>query len=103
VDIKTPEGIITIPNDWVVAMTGYQPNLQFLRDAGIKISEDDVCKPHYDESNYETNVKGIYLAGVICGGMNTHRLFIENSREHAVKIMEDVANKTKEETNILQN
>jgi thioredoxin reductase (NADPH) len=93
VDIKTPEGIVTISNDWVLAMTGYQPNLQFLCDAGIKISNDDVCSPQYNESNYETNVKGIYLAGVICGGMNTHRLFIENSREHAVKIVEDIAKK----------
>jgi thioredoxin reductase (NADPH) len=94
-DIKTAEGIVTIPNDWVLAMTGYQPNLQFLRDAGVKISNDDVCKPDYDEKNYETNVKGIYLAGVICGGMNTHRLFIENSREHAVKIIRDIVRKSK--------
>lgn len=95
VDIKTPDGIVTVANDWVLAMTGYQPNLRFLRDAGIKISKDDVCKPDYDESNYETNVKGIYLAGVICGGMNTHRLFIENSREHAVKIIKDIVKKSK--------
>jgi len=95
VDIKTPEGIVTIPNDWVIAMTGYQPNLQFLRKAGIKISDDDVCKPDYNENNYQTNVKGIYLAGVICGGMNTHRLFIENSREHAVKIIKDIVKKSK--------
>lgn len=95
VDIKTPDGIITIPNDWVIAMTGYQPNLQFLRSAGIKISDDDVCKPDYNENNYQTNVKGIYLAGVICGGMNTHRLFIENSREHAVKIIKDIVRKAK--------
>jgi thioredoxin reductase (NADPH) len=95
VDIKTPDGIVTIPNDWVLAMTGYQPNLQFLKDAGIKISNDDVCKPDYNETNYETNVKGIYLAGVICGGMNTHRLFIENSREHAVKIIKDILKKRK--------
>jgi thioredoxin reductase (NADPH) len=95
VDIKTPEGILTIPNDWVLSMTGYQPNLQFLRNAGIKISDDDVCRPDYNEQSYETNVKGIYLAGVICGGMNTHRLFIENSREHAVKIMEDIVKKSK--------
>jgi thioredoxin reductase (NADPH) len=97
VDIKTPDGIVTVANDWVLAMTGYQPNLRFLRDAGIKISKDDVCKPDYDESNYQTNVKGIYLAGVICGGMNTHRLFIENSREHAMKIIKDIVKKLKKE------
>lgn len=93
VDIKTPGGMVTIDNDWVLAMTGYKPNLNFLRDSGIKISEDEVCKPHYNEKNHETNVKGIYLAGVICGGMNTHRLFIENSREHADKIIKDIVAK----------
>lgn len=93
VDISTPEGIVTISNDWVLAMTGYQPNINFLRKIGITISEDDVCTPSFNESNYETNVKGVYLAGVICGGMNTHKLFIENSRVHAVKIIEDIAGK----------
>jgi len=87
VDIQTPDGLITIENDWVLAMTGYQPNLNFLQSMGIELSEDEVRKPYYNEDTYETNVKGIYLAGVICGGMNTHRLFIENSREHAEKII----------------
>ncbi|MEP7252052.1 MAG: YpdA family putative bacillithiol disulfide reductase [Ginsengibacter sp.] len=93
VDIKTPNGIVTIENDWVIAMTGYQPNLIFLKKLGIRLSADDVCKPEYSEDNYESNAKGIYLAGVICGGMNTHRLFIENSREHAEKIIQDISNK----------
>jgi thioredoxin reductase (NADPH) len=91
VDIQTPDGLITIKNDWVIAMTGYQPNLSFLRKMGIELSADDVCKPTYSEETYETNIKGIYLAGVICGGMNTHRLFIENSREHAVKIIQHIS------------
>jgi len=89
VDIQTPEGIVTVANDWVLAMTGYQPNLDFLRQLGIRLSEDNVCKPAYSDESYESNVKGIYLAGVICGGMNTHRLFIENSREHAERIIRD--------------
>ncbi|HUZ61753.1 MAG TPA: YpdA family putative bacillithiol disulfide reductase [Hanamia sp.] len=93
VDIKTPKGIVTIENDWVIAMTGYQPNLQFLRQIGIHISEDEVCKPSYNEKNYETNIKGLYVAGVICGGLNTHRLFIENSREHAKEIIKDILRK----------
>lgn len=87
VDIQTPEGKLTIANDWVLAMTGYQPNLSFLESMGIELSSDEVRKPTYDEETHETNVEGIYLAGVICGGMNTHRLFIENSREHAEKIV----------------
>ncbi len=90
VDIKTPGGIVTIKNDWVLAMTGYQPNLGFLKNLGIRLSADEICKPDYNEENYESNVDGIYLAGVICGGMNTHRLFIENSREHAEKIIKDI-------------
>ncbi len=93
VDINTPEGLVTIENDWVLAMTGYQPNLSFLRKLGIDLSEDAVCEPTYSDETYETNVKGIYLAGVICGGMNTHRLFIENSREHAEKIIKDIKKK----------
>jgi len=87
VDIQTHEGIITIENDWALAMTGYQPNLDFLRMMGIHLSDDEVMKPAYDETSYETNVKNVFIAGVICGGMNTHRLFIENSREHAKKII----------------
>jgi thioredoxin reductase (NADPH) len=87
VDILTPEGPVTIANDWVLAMTGYQPNLAFLHKIGIELSSDEVRKPVYNEDTHETNKPGIYLAGVICGGMNTHRLFIENSREHAVKII----------------
>lgn len=93
VDINTPNGLVTIQNDWVLAMTGYQPNLSFLRDIGIDLSDDAVCKPTYDNETYQTNVSGIYLAGVICGGMNTHRLFIENSREHAERIIEDIKKK----------
>lgn len=93
VDINTPEALVTIENDWVLAMTGYQPNLDFLRKLGINLSDDAICKPTYSDENYETNVKGIYLAGVICGGMNTHRLFIENSREHAEKIIADIKQK----------
>lgn len=95
VDIKTLDGIVTIKNDWVIAMTGYQPNLEFLKSLGIQLSADEICKPEYSEENYESNIQGIYLAGVICGGMNTHRLFIENSREHAEKIIKDIYNKKK--------
>ena len=91
VDIKTPDGLVTIPNDWVLAMTGYQPDIPFLKNMGIRIDADNVCKPDYDEKTYQSNVTGIYLAGVICGGLNTHRLFIENSREHARKIIRHLA------------
>ena len=91
--LETPEGIITIENDWVLAMTGYQPNLDFLETLGILLSEDEVRKPFYSEETMETNVPNLYLAGVICGGMNTRKLFIENSREHAIKIVQDIMRK----------
>ena len=93
VDIETPEGPLTLANDRVIAMTGYQPNLAFLRSMGIQLSEDEVKSPLIDEQTHETNVKNIFLAGVICGGMNTHRLFIENSREHAEKIIAAIVKK----------
>ena len=89
-DIQTPDGIITIANDRVIALTGYQPNLPFLLSMGIQLSDDGVMCPVINTDSHETNVKNIFLAGVICGGMNTHRLFIENSREHAVKIINTI-------------
>ena len=88
VDVETENGLVTVQNDWVLALTGYQPDLSFLQKAGIQLSEDEIKNPSYNEDTHETNVPNIFLAGVICGGMNTHRLFIENSREHAVKIMQ---------------
>jgi len=93
VDIQTPDCVVTIPNDWVIAMTGYQPNLSFLEKIGIELSNDAIRCPNVNEDTHETNVPGIYLAGVICGGMNTHRLFIENSREHAEKIVANIKQK----------
>jgi len=92
--LKTPEGVIKVENDWVISMTGYQPNLDFLKKIGINLSTDKIMKPQYDENNMETNLTNIYLAGVICGGMNTHSLFIENSRVHAERIIEKICHKT---------
>src|SRR5690606_33916003 len=89
--IDTPEGQLTIENDWVLALTGYQPNLSFLQKIGVALCDDETCKPKYDEEPHETNLPGIDLAGGICGGMHPHRLFIENSREHAVRILDHIA------------
>lgn len=86
-DIRTPEGLITIPNDYVIAMTGYQPDFAFLETTGITQSDKDRRVPTYDPDTMETNMPNIFLAGVVCGGMNTHIWFIENSREHARKIL----------------
>jgi thioredoxin reductase (NADPH) len=84
--LSTPDGEVVVPNQWVLAMTGYTPNLNFLQRLGIALADDAVRKPVYNEDTMETNVPGLYLAGVICGGLDTRRLFIENSREHALKI-----------------
>jgi thioredoxin reductase (NADPH) len=91
--IRTPTGLVSIENDWVISMTGYQPNLDFLQKMGINLSADEIMKPQYDENSMETNLKNVYLAGVICGGMNTHSLFIENSRIHAEKIIQKIIGK----------
>lgn len=95
IDLNTPQGKVTLPNDRVIAMTGYEPNLAFLRSCGIRLSRDKVRKPEYDEKTQETNVPGIFLAGVICGGMDTHSLFIENSRVHAKRIMAGIRKREK--------
>jgi len=95
VEINTPNGKITIDNDWVLAMTGYQPNLIFLEKLGIELSKDQQKKPFFDENTMETNLPNVFLAGVICGGLDTRSLFIENSRIHANlivnKILENLA------------
>lgn len=90
VDIETPEGIETIANDYVIALTGYQPDLAFLRGAGIELSDDARLQPYYDPATMMTNIPNLYLAGVVCGGMNTHSWFIENSRIHAELIVKNI-------------
>ena len=86
VDLNTPDGPITIQNDFVFAMTGYRPNYALLDRLGIEYSADEACIPVYDEQHLETNRKGIYVAGVVCAGKKTSKLFIENSRVHAEQI-----------------
>jgi thioredoxin reductase (NADPH) len=92
-DVLTPNGIETIPNDYVIAMTGYQPNFDFLEKMGIELSKNDKKHPMYNPDTQESSRKGIYLAGVICGGMDTHLWFIENSRIHAEMIVRSVLEK----------
>ena len=86
VDINTSTGIITIENDFVLAMTGYHPDFNFLSSMGIDLKGNDKKKPVYSPQTFETNVKGIFLAGVVSGGMDTGKWFIENSRYHAENI-----------------
>ncbi len=87
VEFITPEGAMSIENDFVLAMTGYQPDFSFLKHLGIEIGSDEYQTPHYNPDTMETNVTGVYLAGVICGGLKTNSWFIENSRVHAEMIV----------------
>ena len=94
VDLKDENGQIqTLANDFVLALTGYRPNFNFLEKIGITIQEDNHKIPQYNQQTMETNLKGVYLAGVICGGLETHKWFIENSRIHAKMIMENITAK----------
>jgi len=81
--IQTPNGEVELPNDFVLALTGYRPNFGFLRRIGIHVPEEPPRIPAHNPETMETNVPGMYLAGVVCGGLNTHLWFIENSRVHA--------------------
>jgi thioredoxin reductase (NADPH) len=92
VDIETPGGTVTIKNDFVMAMTGYKPNFDFLKKLGITLSKEKFI-PKYNPDTMETNVPGMYLAGVVCGGLDTHLWFIENSRIHADMIIGDIVAK----------
>ena len=88
--IKSPNGIKEIDNDFVLAMTGYQPNYDILQKLGVDINADEFKTPEYNEETMETNVSGVYLAGVICGGLKTNKWFIENSRDHSEKIIKHI-------------
>ncbi|WP_300027677.1 YpdA family putative bacillithiol disulfide reductase [uncultured Maribacter sp.] len=88
--LSTDTGEEEIENDFVLALTGYRPNFSFLGKLGVNISEDDKKLPKYNPETMETNVSGLYLAGVICGGMETHKWFIENSRIHAKMIVKNI-------------
>ena len=93
--LETPEGEVIIPNDFVLAMTGYHPNYELMEALGIELTDDEKCMPIYKEESLETNRKGMYVAGVVCGGMDTSKLFIENSRVHADQIAEHIENSLK--------
>ncbi len=93
--ITTPHGEERIRNDYVIALTGYRPHFKFLENAGLKFSEDEKHIPLYNPETMESNLDGLYLAGVICGGMETHKWFIENSRIHATQIVAHIKHEMK--------
>lgn len=93
VTIKTQDEVLTLENDFVIAMTGYQPDFTMLRKLGVQLADAQSNLPVYNPDTMETNLPGLYLAGVVCGGMDTHKWFIENSRVHAEQIFADIAAK----------
>jgi thioredoxin reductase (NADPH) len=97
VRIKTPEGEQTLPNDFVLAMTGYQPPFAFMEAAGVQFQQDEYRTPIYNELTMETSTPGLYLAGVVCGGLKTNKWFIENSRVHAEVIVQHLVKKLQTE------
>jgi len=90
IEINTNGKIQTLKNDFVIALTGYRPNFKLLELLGVTLSDDKKKIPQYNHDTMETNITGAYLAGVVCGGMETHKWFIENSRIHAKKIISNI-------------
>ena len=82
VELSTPAGPVSLPNDFVLAMTGYQPNYALFERLGLPVEEGDACKPVFNPETLETTLPGVYMAGVACSGRQTSKLFIENTRDH---------------------
>jgi thioredoxin reductase (NADPH) len=90
--IQAPEGELRVKNDFVFALTGYHPDYAFLRGLGIRLSADE-CRPVCNPQTLESNVPGIYVAGVIVAGSRTNEIFIENGRFHGRQIAQDLKRK----------
>ncbi|HUE24791.1 MAG TPA: NAD(P)-binding domain-containing protein, partial [Bryobacteraceae bacterium] len=90
--VATPEGEVVLKNDFLFALTGYSPDLNFLNSIGITL-DPETQKPRSDPQTLESERPGIYLAGVIVAGMHTNEIFIENGRFHGKQIADSVAAK----------
>ena len=97
VELETPQGPKTLRNDFVFALTGYHPDFELLASFGVRMDNKDRC-PECDPETLESNVEGIYLAGVIVAGSRTNEIFIENGRFHGRQIASDIAARLQEET-----
>ena len=91
ITLRTPDGPKTVANDFVLAMTGYVPDYSLLEKLGVAVGDDQYRSPSFDEESFESNRAGLFLAGVVCGGMETSKWFIENSREHPGRIFDRIA------------
>ncbi len=92
VTLSTPKGQVRLKNDFVFALVGYHPDYDFLTAMGIELSSEQ-CRPVCDPETLESNVPGIYVAGVIVAGSRTNEIFIENGRFHGKQIAEDLKKK----------
>jgi thioredoxin reductase (NADPH) len=88
--LNTKQGEVIIENDFVLAMTGYSPNYELLEKLGIEICSDKFHTPVHDDETLESNLPGVYLAGVVNGGLKTNKYFIENTRHHADVIIRNI-------------
>lgn len=90
VELDGPDGRFTVENDFVLAMTGYEPNYKLLHALGLPISEDELALPIHDPESLLTPLPNVYLAGVVCAGRQTSKLFIENTRDHGDIIVRQI-------------
>lgn len=94
VEIEQDGRRFRLENDAVLALTGYRPDFKMLENLGLEFAQEESHKPLYNEETMESSVKGIFLAGVICGGLETNKWFIENSRVHADLIIQEIVKRT---------
>jgi thioredoxin reductase (NADPH) len=99
VELLTPQGLVTFDNDFVFALTGYHPDFDFLAAVGVQMEGEDRC-PACDPQSLESNIPGLYLAGVIVAGMRTNEIFIENGRFHGRQIAQDIEAKLAGRTSV---
>ena len=92
ITVETPEGPVGLKNDFVFAMTGYSPDVEFLAAHGITF-DPETRRPYTNPDTLESARPGIYLAGVLVAGMHTNEIFIENGRFHGGQIAADIANR----------
>jgi thioredoxin reductase (NADPH) len=88
--LTTPEGEVRLKNDYVFALIGYRPDLEFMAALGIRLDPTSQ-RPHTNAETLESDRRGVYLAGVIVAGMHTNEIFIENGRFHGQRIAEAIA------------
>ncbi len=99
VELLTPRGVVTLDNDFVFALTGYHPDFDFLAAVGVQMEGKD-RSPACDPQSLESNIPGLYLAGVIVAGMRTNEIFIENGRFHGRQIAQDIEAKLAGRTSV---